>query len=237
MAAARLIPARFLFRPNRFIIEADLENGRRVRCHLADPGRLAELLRPGAVLRLRPAPAGIRRRTSYSAVLVRAPDPPHAWVSLDTSLPNRLAATLLRQGRVGGIGRGWRVRPEVRHHHSRFDFELSRPGGRRLLVEVKSVTLVEAGTARFPDAPTARGARHLHELARFVASGGEALLLFVVQRHDARRVRANTATDPAFAAALGEARRAGVRIRAVRYRLEASGRAICMGAVPVRVAS
>jgi sugar fermentation stimulation protein A len=102
-------------------------------------------------------------------------------------------------------------------------------------VEVKSVTLVEGGTARFPDAPTARGARHVRELAQLASTGERAMILFVVQREDARRVTPHRGIDPTFAHALEAARRAGVLLRAARFRLDAWGRSSYRGPLPVRV--
>lgn len=230
-----LIPARFVSRPNRFIVEAELPGGSMVPSHLADPGRLRELLLPGAELRLRRATGGTSRRTAYSVELVRATAPPRPWVSLVTTRANLLARPLLEQGEVRGAGRGWTVRPEVQVGRSRFDFLLTRPGGDRMLVEVKSVTLVECGTALFPDAPTARGRRHLEELAGTARRGGRCLVLFVVQRADARSVRPHPVRDPLFAGALHRARAAGVLIRAAGFRFSGRGRADYLGPLPVRV--
>jgi sugar fermentation stimulation protein A len=103
---------------------------------------------------------------------------------------------------------------------SRFDFLLRGRGNRRLALEVKSVTLVEEEVGLFPDAVTARGARHLRELADLAGRAGwAAAVLFAVQRADVRRVRAAREIDPNFAAALEEARRAGVRVLARRCRV------------------
>jgi len=229
-----LVAARFVARPNRFIVMARLGGGRVVRCHMADPGRLRELLLPGVELRLRPAAPGAARRTAFSVALVRAPMPPRPWVSLDTTLPNRLAEDLLRQGSIRGLGGCVQLRREVTHGRSRFDFLLSPKKGGDMFIEVKSVTLVEKGVARFPDAPTVRGTRHLLELTGHLQAGGRAAVLFVVQRPDAASVRAHAGTDPEFARALAAARRAGVLLRGVRYRLTAAGRAHYLGPVPVR---
>ena len=228
-----LLPGFFMARPNRFVVEAVLMNGRRVRAHLADPGRLRELLIPGAPLRLRPTLPGRTRKTRYTVALVRSPDTSRVWVSVDTTLPNRLAEDLFIQGRVHGIGRGWTLRREVRRGHSRFDFLLSGKD-QELLVEVKSVTLVENGIARFPDAPTARGTRHVQALEKIVQDGGQAMILFVVQRSDAHVVVSNARTDPDFAASLISAHRSGVMLRAARFRLLPTGRADYLGPLPVR---
>ncbi len=228
-----LVAARFVSRPNRFVVRAELPGGRCVRAHLADPGRLRELLVPRAELRLRRA-RGSSRKTRYTVALVRSSMGSRAWVSVDTTFPNCLAEGLVLAGRVGGLGRGWAVRREVRLGRSRFDFLLTKPGSADVLLEVKSVTLVVDGVARFPDAPTARGTRHLRELEAHVLAGGRAMVLFVVQREDARAVAPNPATDPGFARALASAARAGVVLRAGRFHLSERGEATWMGPLPVR---
>ncbi len=233
MIAPRLVRATFLSRPNRFLVMARLSGGRRVRTHLADPGRLRELLVPGAALRLRPVPRDVARATRYTVALVRASDPPRPWVSINSTFANHLAGELLAAGRVRGIGGGWRIRRAVARGGSRFDFLLSREGEGDFLVEVKSPSLVVEGVARFPDAPTLRGARHLRELEEAVRAGGRALVFFIVQREDARAIQPNAATDPSFARALASAARAGVLMRGARFRLVPSGRASFRGFIPV----
>jgi sugar fermentation stimulation protein A len=148
-------------------------------------------------------------------------------------VPNRLVGEALRCDALSEIS-GWRLdRAEKTVGQSRFDFSLVRrepvkggkkgakKGARRLLLEVKSVTLVEEGVGLFPDAVTARGTRHVQELAELARSGEWATaVLFVVQRDDAVQVQAAEAIDPAFAAALAEAKDAGVRVLARRCRVE-----------------
>lgn len=214
-----LVASRFVARPNRFLVRCRLDgDGAVVSAHLADPGRLRELLVPGRRVWLRPA-AGGHRKTSWSAVLVQTPDG-GGLVSVDTTLPNRLIAAALQRRALDELA-GWRLeRQEWRRERSRFDFLLRRAGGRRLALEVKSVSLVERGVGLFPDAVTARGARHVQELAGLAREPGWcAAIVFVVQRADARRVVAAREIDPAFADALAEARAAGVRILGRRCRV------------------
>jgi sugar fermentation stimulation protein A len=232
-----LVEARFLERPNRFVVHARLASGLRAVAHLADPGRLLELLVPGRRLWLRPA-AGPLRKTRWSAVLVESPDS-SGLVSVDTTLPNRLVARALEMDALEEL-RGWRL--EKQEHtigHSRFDFLLRRrrggPGPRRMALEVKSVTLVEGRVGLFPDAVTARGARHVRELTA-LRRGGEwaAAVLFVLQRPDADSIRPEAAIDPDFARAVVEARRAGVRFLGRRCRVDLMSLTLG-GAVPVNV--
>jgi sugar fermentation stimulation protein A len=230
----RLISAVFVARPNRFVVRAALPDGACVDAHLPDPGRLRELLLEGARLRLRPAPEQSRRRTRYSVELVHSGGRSGTWVSLNPLRANRLAESLLTAGRVRGAGRGWPLRREVVREGSRFDFKLCCPDSKSLWVEVKSATLVEEGIARFPDAPTLRGRRHVDELAALSRAGDRAMVLFIVQRADAHAVAPHGEIDPAFARALRDARLAGVSLRAARFELDARGHARYTGALPVQ---
>ncbi len=214
--AAGLRETRFVERPNRFLLHCELE-GKVAGVHLADPGRLKELLLPGQRVWVRPA-ASPTRKTAWSAVLVESPDG-KGLISVDTSIPNRLIHAALEAGALPEL-KGWTLeRAEWTHGRSRIDFLLAN-GDRRLALEVKSVTLVEDGVALFPDAITARGARHVRELAELAQRDGwEAAILFVLQRDDAHRVEAARSIDPVFADALAEAKAAGVRVLGRRCRV------------------
>ena len=169
----------FLERPNRFSLWVKV-NGRRELVHLSNPGRLLGVLSPGRRILLRPA-AGTHRKTRYTAV---GADLEGMLVSLDSTLPNRFLPHALASGLIPPLA-GWTVaQREPPLGAGRADFLLRR-GEERLWLEVKSVTWVKGGVALFPDAPTARGSRHLEELAQVVAEGARAAVAFVVQRPDA----------------------------------------------------
>lgn len=227
------VPARFVARPNRFVVHAALDGtGRLVVAHLADPGRLRDLLAPGRRIWLVPAidPA---RKTAWSVALAEA-WPDGALVSVDATLPNRLVARALRARALPELARWRLVGSEVATDHGRLDFVLRTADGSRLALEVKSATLLDEGqVARFPDAVTARGRRHVRGLAEIAGTPGWcAALLFVVQRPDARGVVAAPEIDPAFAAALAAARDAGVRLLARRCSVRLDGVAL-EAAIPV----
>lgn len=207
-----LVQSRFIQRYNRFLLQVRLEDtGKEVDAHMADPGRLRELLLPEKRIWLRPA-SNPARKTRWSAVLVESPSEGEL-VSLDTTLPNRLIGQALREQAMEEFS-GWRLeRAEVTMGRSRLDFLLSRQDGRRLALEVKSVTLVEDRIALFPDAVTERGARHVRELAEIAGRDGwEAVVLFVLQRSDATEIRAARRIDPVFAQVLEDAREVGIRV-------------------------
>jgi sugar fermentation stimulation protein A len=144
------------------------------------------------------------------------------WVSVVPSLANTIFEQALQRGAVGGLSGARIVGREVRRGSSRIDFEVATRGA-RALVEVKSATLVEKGQALFPDAPTARGTRHLLELSKHCRKGGRALVVFVVQRDDARSLSPHRANDPVFAAALSHAVGTGVRVLAFACRVTPDG--------------
>lgn len=228
-----LEPARFIDRPNRFVVLCELEaTGEVVEAHLRHRGRLETVLTPGRRLWLHPA-SDPKRRTAWTALLAGSAAEGDL-ISVDTTLPNRL---IRRAIEVGGLPElaGWRLeRPEWRHGDSRFDFLLSHPDGRRLALEVKSVTWVEDGVALFPDAPTTRGVRHLRELAALARQEGwVAAVCFVVQRSDARELGIASHIDPELAGALDDAARAGVRVLARRCHVALDGVSLG-GAIPWR---
>ncbi len=209
-----LIEAIFVERFNRFVVSAIID-GKTETAHLHDPGRLQELLIPGARLYLRRA-SGQNRRTDWDVILVKKG---RQLVVIYSTLANQLLAHLLRERQFPGL-RGWRlVRTEPAFGKGRFDFELAR-GERRMFVEVKSVSLVENGLAKFPDAPTKRGRRHLKELADAVSQGYKAMVLFMVTRHDADSVQPNWLRDPEFAQTLNHVIRQGVKAMAFKCKIK-----------------
>jgi sugar fermentation stimulation protein A len=207
-----LVSATLVDRPNRFLTNIIVQ-GEQHQAHLPDPGRLQELLLPGVDLLVQHNP-GPGRKTDYTVHLARRPDG-EGWVCINTLLPNRFVRFLLNQHQLPLLA-GWNlVRAEVTEGHSRFDFLLERDD-QRLYLEVKSVTYVAGGVAQFPDAVSARAAKHARHLAELTINGHQAMILFVVQRDDAHIFRPMWDRDPEVGHALNEAARAGVDIRAIK---------------------
>ncbi len=209
-----LVPAVFVQRDNRFRATVRLKDGRLVAAHVPNSGRLHDLFVPGRPVWVHPAPRP-GRKTPYDLLLVQMPT---ALVSVDARLPNPLFREAWQAGLFADwlpAAEPWQVRAEPASPGGRLDFCLRHARtGQRVWVETKSVTLVERGVAMFPDAPTARGRRHLEELAQRVAQGERAAVVFVVQREDAHAFRPHPTADVAFPDALRAAARAGVEVYA-----------------------
>ena len=206
MRYEKMEPAVFLERPNRFVAYVE-QAGRREICHVKNTGRCRELLVPGAELYVQRSdnPA---RKTALDLIAVKKGS---QWVNMDSQAPNKATAEWRRQGGLGC--REITIRPEYKYGDSRFDFFLEADG-RKAFMEVKGVTLEEDGIARFPDAPTERGVKHIRELIRCLDAGYEAYVFFVIQMKGVRAFEPNDRTHPAFGEALREAAKKGVQILA-----------------------
>lgn len=209
-----LVPARLIRRYKRFLADCRLEDGREVTAHCANPGSMTGLADPGIRIWLEPNDDP-RKKLKFGWRLVDHEN--GHFTGVDTSVPNRALRAALQAREVAALADYGTVRAEVPYGRgSRIDFLLSEPGLRDAYVEVKSVTLSrEAGLAEFPDSVTARGARHMAELAEMARAGHRAMVLYLVQRTDSLRVGVAEDIDPAYAEALRQARAAGVEVLAL----------------------
>lgn len=207
MRYGTVVSGRFLHRPNRFLAQVELADGVET-VHVKNTGRCRELLVPGAVVYLERSTQP-KRKTAYDLIAV---DKDGLLINMDAQAPNRVFE---EWAAVPGnfLPDVTALRREVRWGESRLDFCAETPAGPHF-VEVKGVTLEEGGAARFPDAPTERGVRHIRELQRAVEEGAAATLFFVVQMAGIQSVSPNDGTHPAFGAALREAAAAGVQVLA-----------------------
>ena len=199
-----LVEATFIRRLNRFAANLEVD-GREVMVHLANSGRLGELLVPGYRMLLTPV-GGDHRKCPFDLALV---DLGFTLCSADARLPNILLAEAIEAGRVAEFQGYSRVRREVTYGDSRLDMLLEGPG-QSCFVETKSVTLVEDGLALFPDAPTLRGVKHLNSLIRAKEEGYRAAVVFVIQRSDAKEFSPHDVADPLLGETLRKAVNAGV---------------------------
>lgn len=207
--ATPLVPARLIRRYKRFLADCQLEDGREITAHCANPGSMMGLAEPGMRVWLEPNDDP-KKKLKFGWRLVEHED--GHFTGVDTSVPNRALRAALEAGRIPELAAYQTVRAEVKYgEKSRIDFLLSQGGLPDCYVEVKSVTLSrEAGVAEFPDSVTARGTKHLGELSRMIGEGHRAVMLYLVQRTDCSRFRLAADIDPAYAAAFAEAHAAGV---------------------------
>ena len=175
------LEAEFIERPNRFLVRAQIAGIGIVEAFMPNPGRLGELLIPGASLILENAvSANIARKTAFTVQGVLHDG---SVVCLNTLRTNEIARFLVNEKMVPGMENVKVLSSEVTRGHSRFDF-LVKDDEKKILMEVKSVTLCGNRVAMFPDAVTDRGSRHLRELAALSAPGVMPIVLFVVQGLD-----------------------------------------------------
>lgn len=228
--AARLTEGRLIRRYKRFLADVELASGETITAHCANPGAMTGLAEPGMRILLSKSDSPTRK-LPWSWELVEADG---ALVGINTAHPNRLVAEAIAAGAIAELAGYEAARREVRYgRNSRIDILLAGAGRPQAYVEIKNVHLSRTpGLAEFPDSVTARGAKHLAELADMVAAGSRAVMLFLIQRSDAKRFALARDVDPAYGAAFDRARAAGVEMLAYDTRLTAEEIRLA-GPVPV----
>lgn len=224
--ACELVPATLIRRYKRFLADVELADGSVVVAHVANPGAMTGLQTAGARVWLSKSPS-LTRKLPYSWELVEADfGSAPELAGVNTLHPNPIVAEALGAGTIPELAGYATLRREVKYGRvlngkgSRVDFLLEDPARPPCYVEVKNVHLMRRpGLAEFPDSVTARGARHLDELAGMVAAGGRAVMLFVIQIGSAGALAIARDIDPAYGRAFDRARAAGVEALAWTCRL------------------
>jgi len=202
-----LIKGRLIRRYKRFLSDIELDSGESVTAHVANPGAMTGLADPGMEVWLSRSD-NPKRKLPYSWELARVG---RFLVGINASLPNRLVEEALNAGLIKELSNYGTIRREVRlGKNSRIDFLLQEKGFPDCWLEIKNVHLKRGPLAEFPDSVTARGTKHLMELADVVSKGGRAMMLYVVQRSDCRAFSIAGDIDPAYAEALAQAKSKGV---------------------------
>ena len=211
-----LIRGRLIRRYKRFLADVELEDGAKagevVTAHCANPGSMLSVNEPGSEVWLSPA-HNPERKLKFTWELIRVGG---SLVGINTQLPNAIVAEAVEAGKFPEL-RGYpSLRREVKYgENSRIDLLLENDGD-KCYVEVKNVTmkrdLAKDAPAEFPDAVTARGAKHLVELATMVGLGHRAVMFYLVQRQDAKTFAIAQDIDPVYAKGLAVARKAGVEV-------------------------
>lgn len=207
MRYENIVTGQFKSRPNRFIAMVEID-GKIEKCHVKNTGRCRELLLPDAEVYLEKS-GNPQRKTAYDLIGVKKGE---LLINMDSQAPNKAVKEWLEEEAY--FKHVTFIKPECKYGNSRIDFYLETEEGRKIFIEVKGVTLEEEGIARFPDAPTERGIKHIQELQQAVAEGYEAYILFVIQMKEIRQFEPNDRTHQAFGDALREAQKHGVSILA-----------------------
>ncbi|MHC1682029.1 MAG: DNA/RNA nuclease SfsA [Clostridiaceae bacterium] len=192
-----IVKATFLRRPNRFQAYVIL-NEEEIMVAVPNTGRCREILIEGTTVILREG-KNPSRKTKYDLIAAYKDG---KLINIDSQAPNKVVEEALKQGKIEKLRRYNNIQREKTFGNSRFDFKLSDEIGNEYYLEVKGVTLEEAGRTMFPDAPTPRGARHLLELIDVIHTGRGAGALFLVQTNDIKSFSPHDAMDKAFGEAL-----------------------------------
>jgi len=207
-----LIPGRLIKRYKRFLADVELENGDVVTAHCMNSGSMMGLKDPGNRVWISPA-TNPKAKLNWKWELVEVDG---ARVGINTGHPNKLAEEAIRAECIPELTGYQSIRREVKYgENSRIDLLLEDHASAPLAyVEVKNVTLKRGQEAEFPDAVTARGTKHLLELANVVQNGARGVMLYVAQRDDCTHFSIAGDIDPAYASALKDAMAAGVEVLA-----------------------
>ena len=215
-------------RYKRFLADVITDKGEEITVHCPNTGSMRGCSTPGSKVMLSTSP-NLKRKYPQGLEMVQNGD---TWVGINTMLTNGIVAEAIMDGRVKELLNIENLTREVKtSKSSRLDLLLER-GEEKIYVEIKNCSLVEDGWAMFPDAVTARGTKHLHELASLVEQGHQGVLFFCIQRNDADKFRPAAHIDPLYAKTLSEVARKGVQILA--YQAEVTPEAIEISkAIPI----
>lgn len=215
MKYVNVCEARFINRPNRFIAKVML-NKEELTVHVKNTGRCRELLIENARVILEKS-SNPDRKTQYDLIAVYKGN---TLINMDSQSPNKAVGEWLSAG--GFLKNPTFIKPESTFGKSRLDF-YEENESEKAYIEVKGVTLEENGIARFPDAPTERGRKHLSELINARNQGFRAAVIFVIQMKGCHLFEPNYATDKPFAEELKRAYENGVEIIAVDCKVQPDG--------------
>ena len=201
----------FKARPNRFIAEVEVDGNLEI-AHVPNTGRCKELLVKNAIVWLKPSD-NPNRKTKFSLHFVENKG---VLVSLYSQQANSIVYDAVVEGKIKELLGYNHHQREKSVDNSRIDIYLKNSNGESCFVEVKGVTLIIDGEARFPDAPTERGAKHLKELIKLKKEGNRCCVFFLIQHPAGEFFRPNWENDPIFSQILNEAYAEGVEILVYR---------------------
>jgi len=202
-----LIHGRLIKRYKRFLADVKLDDGTVVMAHCTNPGTMKICLEGDAEVYLSPA-NDPKRKTKFTWEMIKIND---NWIGVNTGVPNKLAFDALVNNTIFSLRGYTHVRREVKFGNSRIDL-FAENEAEKCFIEVKNVTMKVGTYARFPDAKTERGLKHLNELMEIRRQGMRAVMLYVIQRVDVEIFGPAWDIDPAYSEKLLEAFESGVEI-------------------------
>ncbi|MDO5821921.1 DNA/RNA nuclease SfsA [Methanosphaera sp.] len=227
MIIDNLTIGKYISRPNRFTIEFKDKDNAITLAHLHDPGRLKELLIPNTdvLLKYINTYKETGRKTKYDVIAIKNKN---NWILLNSSYHNKLVEELINTKEINSLENFHIDKPEIKYKNSRIDFLLKDDKNNPLYLEVKGCTLVEDTTAKFPDAPTKRGKKHVEELMEIHEKGIFTMVLILVLHNDADEFKPNYDTDIDFSQTLHEAYISGVKIYPLKINTELKNNSIIL---------
>ncbi len=212
-----LYPGTLLKRYKRFLADVRLTDGRTITAHCPNSGSMRACSESGRPVYVSKS-NNPKRKLPYTWEMISMPT---SLVGVNTMVPNRLVKKAIMEHEIPELDNYEEIRSEVKYgQNSRVDLLLKAENRPPCYVEIKNCTLVEDRLARFPDAVTSRGLKHLVELKQQVAAGQRAVMFFLIQRQDADRFRPADHIDPEYGRQLRQARRQGVEILVYDVRID-----------------
>jgi len=214
----KLINGKLLRRYKRFLSDIELEDGSIVIAHCTNSGTMKSCIEEGAPVYLSLA-ADPNRKTKFTWEMIFMNG---GWIGINTLIPNKLAFDAIMNGDIEKLKGYTTVKREVKFGDSRFDIYAENET-EKCFVEVKNVTMKAGNYARFPDAVTTRGRKHLETLIEVKKQGIRAVMLYVIQRMDVEVFGTAKEIDPEYAKALIKAMDNGVEVIAVQAKVSPEG--------------
>lgn len=200
--------ATLIKRYKRFLADVITDAGEELTVHCPNTGSMRGCSTPGSRVMLSTSPNPKRK---YPQTLEMVQEGA-TWIGVNTMLTNAIVAEGIMDGRVKELAGIEKLTREVKtSKSSRLDLLLER-GDEKIYVEIKNCSLAQDGWAMFPDAVTARGTKHLNELASLVAKGDQGVLFFCIQRGDVERFKPAADIDPFYADTLSKVAGEGVQV-------------------------
>lgn len=237
MKYEKIVTGKFKARPNRFIATVDI-GGNTEKAHVKNTGRCRELLVPDAKVYLQDHGENMgTRKLRYSLIGVEKIKNGRALIiNMDSQAPNKVVKEALESGaiRLEGMTEIEYIKSEASYGDSRLDFYVIDKKGQEAYLEVKGVTLEEEGVARFPDAPTQRGIKHLEDLIKIIKTGKKAFIIFIIQMKQTARLEPNDRTHKSFGDTLRKAAACGVTVLAYDCKITEDS-ILCDEKIPVKL--